>query len=434
MTMTDTLVPTASHILLPALTDTAGWQQVAAQTGLWVGIFGALILALCALSALKFARSALKWPPNEFAWLLGARITDGLLFPLVWLLLLFGLRIAMTQFGYGTLALRVAFPVALALLVVNLLINGVGLAFKSTPWFASVRTLIVWLVWLCVVAWFSGIASVVIAELDNVQWLIGKDTVSLKMLLSGLFGAIGVFIIALWLSAAIETRLLANSVGAELSVRKAISNIFRVVLLFVGLMLALSTVGIDLTALSVLGGGLGVGIGFGLQKLAANYISGFVILAERSLRIGDLVRVDGFEGHITDIKARYTVVRAAAGGESVVPNEMLLVNRIENLSLADKCIWQSTHITVGYDSDVEQVRTLLTDAAAQHPRVLKEPGPSASLVAFEADGLAFTLGFWISDPENGRMNVLSEVNIAILTALRSHQIEIPFPQRVIHQR
>ena len=418
MTMTDTLVPTASHILLPALTDTAGWQQVAAQTGLWVGIFGALILALCALSALKLARSALKWPPNEFAWLLGARITDGLLFPLVWLLLLFGLRIAMTQFGYGTLALRVAFPVALALLVVNLLIKGVGLAFKSTPWFASVRTLIVWLVWLCVVAWFSGIASVVIAELDNVQWLIGKDTVSLKMLLSGLFGAIGVFIIALWLSAAIETRLLANSVGAELSVRKAISNIFRVVLLFVGLMLALSTVGIDLTALSVLGGGLGVGIGFGLQKLAANYISGFVILAERSLRIGDLVRV----------------VRAAAGGESVVPNEMLLVNRIENLSLADKCIWQSTHVTVGYDSDVEQVRTLLTDAAAQHPRVLEEPGPSASLVAFEADGLAFTLGFWISDPENGRMNVLSEVNIAILTALRSHQIEIPFPQRVIHQR
>ncbi len=315
MTMTDTLVPTASHILLPALTDTAGWQQVAAQTGLWVGIFGALILALCALSALKFARSALKWPPNEFAWLLGARITDGLLFPVVWLLLLFGLRIAMTQFGYGTLALRVA--------------------------------------------WFSGIASVVIAELDNVQWQIGKDTVSLKMLLSGLFGAIGVFIIALWLSAAIETRLLANSVGAELSVRKAISNIFRVV--FVGLMLALSTVGIDLTALSVLGGGLGVGIGFGLQKLAANYISGFVILAERSLRIGDLVRVDGFEGHITDIKARYTVVRAAAGGESVVPNEMLLVNRIEKLSLADKCIWQSTHVTVGYDSDVEQVRTLLTN-------------------------------------------------------------------------
>ena len=113
---------------------------------------------------------------------------------------------------------------------------------------------------------------------------------------------------------------------------------------------------------------------------------------------------------------------------------MLLVNRIENLSLADKCIWQSTHVTVGYDSDVEQVRTLLTEAAAQHPRVLEEPGPSASLVAFEADGLAFTLGFWISDPENGRMNVLSEVNIAILTALRSHQIEIPFPQRVIHQR
>ena len=134
------------------------------------------------------------------------------------------------------------------------------------------------------------------------------------------------------MSSAIEARLLKSSSGSELSLRKAVSNAVTSLLLFIGLMLSLSAVGIDLTALSVLGGAVGVGIGFGLQKLAANYVSGFVILAERSMRIGDSVKVDGFEGRISDIKARYTVIRAPNGRESIVPNEMLINSRVENLS------------------------------------------------------------------------------------------------------
>jgi len=272
------------------------------------------------------------------------------------------------------------------------------------------------------------------AELDETKWAIGGHQFALGDLLGGAFTAAGLIAVALWLSAAVDTRLLMNAVGAELSVRKAISNIVRVLFVFLGLMMALSAVGIDLTALSVLGGALGVGIGFGLQKLAANYISGFVILAERSLRIGDLVRVDGFEGHITDIKARYTLIQAPGGEESVVPNEMLLINRVENLSLANKRLWQSTHVTVGYDSDVAQVISLLEGAASAQPRVLNDPGPSAALMAFDADGLNFRLGFWIDDPENGRANVLSDVNVAVLAALQANKIDIPFPQRVVHTR
>jgi small-conductance mechanosensitive channel len=203
--------------------------------------------------------------------------------------------------------------------------------------------------------------------------------------------------------------------------------------MFVGLLLALSAVGIDLTALSVLGGAVGVGIGLGLQKLAANYVSGFVILAERSMRIGDNVRVDNFEGRITDINARYTVIRAVTGRESIVPNEMLINNRVENLSLADSKVWQSTVVSVAYDSDVALVSRLLTDAALAQERVLRDPAPSAALSAFGADGLEFTLGYWIEDPENGQLNVRSAINVAILDAFQQNHIEIPFPQRVIHQ-
>ena len=118
-------------------------------------------------------------------------------------------------------------------------------------------------------------------------------------------------------------------------------------MVFFGLIIAMSAVGIDLTALSVLGGAVGVGIGLGLQKLAANYVSGFVILTERSMRIGDNVRVDNFEGRITNINARYTVVRSSAGRESIVPNEMMITQRVENLSLADPRVWLSTVVSVG---------------------------------------------------------------------------------------
>jgi small-conductance mechanosensitive channel len=203
-------------------------------------------------------------------------------------------------------------------------------------------------------------------------------------------------------------------------------------LMFVGVLMALSSAGIDLTALSVMGGAVGVGIGLGLQKLAANYVSGFVILAERSMRIGDNVRVDNFEGRITDIKARYTVIRSVTGRESIVPNEMLITNRVENLSLADTKVWQSVNVAVGYGSDVDQVMALLLEACTEHSRVLSEPAPLVALSAFGADGLEFTLGYWIHEEEGGLLNLKSMIHIGILKRLRAHGIDIPYPQRVVH--
>jgi len=282
------------------------------------------------------------------------------------------------------------------------------------------------------VLWVTGLLPLVLEELDQIHWKVGGATLSVRTMIEGALTAAAVLLIALWISAAIESRLLRSATGAELSLRKAVSNAVRALLIFVGLIMALSAVGIDLTALSVLGGAVGVGIGFGLQKLASNYVSGFVILAERSMRIGDNVRVDNFEGRITDINARYTVVRSSTGRESIVPNEMLIIQRVENLSLADPRVWLSTVVSVGYDSDVDLVTRLLGEAAFASSRVLRDPAPSVSLSAFGADGLEFTVGFWIADPENGSLGLRSEINRAILSALRAHKIEIPYPQRVMH--
>jgi small-conductance mechanosensitive channel len=240
-----------------------------------------------------------------------------------------------------------------------------------------------------------------------------------------------VVVLALWLSAVIERRLLKDAL-ADLSLRKVASNALRALLLFVGLLVALSTLGVDFTALSVLGGALGVGLGLGLQKLAANYVSGFVILLERSLRIGDNVKIDGFEGRVTDIKTRYTMIRSVNGREAIVPNEKMITERVENLSLSDTKVLVTSNITVGYDSDVARVQSILCECASSSCRVLKEPAPAAYLAEFAADGLQFSLCFWISDPENGQLNVKSEVYISILAQLRAAKIEIPYPQRVLH--
>jgi small-conductance mechanosensitive channel len=183
-----------------------------------------------------------------------------------------------------------------------------------------------------------------------------------------------------------------------------------------------------------LGGALGVGIGFGLQKLASNYVSGFVILAERSLRIGDMVRVDGFEGRITDIKTRYTVIRALNGRESIVPNELLITQRVENSSLADPKVSQTATVSVAYGTDLQALMPVLRDTVSAVPRVQTDPAPGVQLSAFGADGLELTIVYWIADPENGTGNVRSDVNLAILELLRQAGVDIPYPQRVVHQR
>jgi small-conductance mechanosensitive channel len=191
--------------------------------------------------------------------------------------------------------------------------------------------------------------------------------------------------------------------------------------------MALSAVGIDLTALSVLGGALGVGIGLGLQKLAANYVSGFVILAERALRIGDLVKVGDFEGVITDITTRYTVIRALSGREAIVPNETLITTTVQTLSLTDRNVLLSTLVGVDYDTDVAALCEPLITTMKAVPRVLVEPGPAVQLTTFAADALELTLYFWIADPENGQGNVRSAVNLAVLDRLRREGVGLRRP-------
>jgi len=363
--------------------------------------------------------------------LLGKRLIDGVLFPTFLLGLTFVARTLMTDAQPAPM-FGILLPVCISLAVIRLGVKVLQVAFNEAPFVRVLESTISWIAWLAVVLWVTGVLPLILDELDQIRWKVGGSMLSVRTMLEGALTAGLVLIVTLWISAALESRLLKSATGSDLSLRKVISNTVRALLMFVGLLLALSSVGIDLTALSVLGGAVGVGIGFGLQKLAANYVSGFVILAERSMRIGDNVKVDNFEGCITDIKARYTVIRSASGRESIVPNEMLITQRVENSSLTDAKVSQNIMVTVAYDSPVDQVMVLLQQACQTQQGVLAEPAPLVALSTFGTDGLEFTLSYWFEDPPKGPLNLKSDINRAILKALRENGIEIPFPQRVMH--
>jgi small-conductance mechanosensitive channel len=286
------------------------------------------------------------------------------------------------------------------------------------------------LVWGAVALYVTGLWPELVRSLEHTVIPMGRNQVSLLTVVQALTSVIATLMLALWASAMLEERLMRMDT-VHSSLRVVMARMGRAVFVLLAILVSLSLVGIDLTVLSVFGGALGVGLGLGLQKIVSSYVSGFVILLERSLSIGDMVAVDKYIGVITQINTRYTIVRSPDGIETVVPNEVLVLGTVQNYSLTDRSIRLSTRITVGYQTDIEKVLRLLEQAAAAAARVSRTPAPQALLMKFGADGFELELGFWVADPENGRANVLSEVNKCIWRLLQDHQIEVPYPQREI---
>jgi small-conductance mechanosensitive channel len=389
-------------------------------------IAGCLVVAWAAVRLLRGTQV------KPASILFGRRIVDGVLFPVLALILVFVARGLLPMLGVPLAVFKLAIPILTSLLVIRLTVRVLTAAFPTSRAMRAIERTVSWLAWIGVVLWVTGVLPVVMEELDGIAWKLGTSRISVRNVIEGSISAIVVLVLALWISAAIEAQLIKGAVATNLSLRKIAANLVRAFLLFLGLLVAMSTAGIDLTALSVLGGAVGVGLGFGLQKIAANYVSGFVILAERSLRIGDMVKVDNFEGRITDIRTRYTVIRSLGGRESIVPNEILITQRVENSSLADPRVVITTNVQVAYGTNVRALQPKLEDAMRRVDRVLEDPAPSAQLITFGADGMDLVLNFWIGDPENGQGAVKSEVNLAVLDVLAAEGVEIPFPQRVVH--
>jgi small-conductance mechanosensitive channel len=360
---------------------------------------------------------------------IGVESFARVLSPLLMLALLALARFVMVRYQHVNL-LRVALPLFASLALIRIAFYLLRRVFaRRGPVGAAILTferIFALLVWLAVALYITGLWPDLFKYLDNTLLPLGRHKVSLANILQAAVSVVVLLMLALWAGAALEERLMGVQ-GIHSSLRVVMARMSRAVLIVVAVLISLSLVGIDLTVLSVFGGALGVGLGLGMQKIASNYVSGFVILLERSLSIGDMISVDKYSGKVSHINTRYTILQGLDGVETVLPNEMLISGPVQNQSLSNRSVRVATQLTVAYGSDLDAVIALLEQLAGSVERVLDSPAPGVSLNKFCSDGFELELGFWISDPENGRSGVVSDVNKKIYALVRSGDIKLALP-------
>jgi small-conductance mechanosensitive channel len=388
-------------------------------------------LALCLLAAWWLGR-LLQWRAPETSTETlkrGAAAFRRVVFPLVAMLLLVAGRAALAHW-HNTNLLSVAVPLFGALAGIRFAVYLLRLGFSHAAWLDAFERSIATLIWLALALHLSGLLPEIVRWLSDVQLSVGRHGLSLWLLLNAMFWVAMTILLALWAGAALEARLL-RAEGLHSSLRVVFGRLGKAVLLVVAVLVTLPLLGVDLTVLSVFGGALGVGLGLGLQKIASNYLSGFIILLDRSIRLGDMITADGHYGEVTRITTRYAVVRSLTGVEAIIPNDTLVTSTVLNHSYSDRRVRLALRVQVGYRTDMAEALGIMTSIARSNSRVLQDPEPTAQVLQLGEYGVDLELGFWIDDPERGSQNVRSEMSLALLAAFRAHGIEIPYPQREV---
>ncbi|HEU4486360.1 MAG TPA: mechanosensitive ion channel domain-containing protein [Povalibacter sp.] len=321
----------------------------------------------------------------------------------------------------------------LLLIRIGVYLVRLSLGNRTKGW-GNAITLLIWSVLaLHVLGWFDPLVQAI----DSVGIQTGKTRVTLWSVVKLLF-TVGAFIlIAVWLARWFEQRLMAMH-GLALGMRIGIAKFSQAFLIGLSILLGLNAAGLDLTTLNVLTGAIGVGLGFGLQAIVANFISGFVLLMDRSIKPGDVIsftgttgtNTEGF-GWVQELRGRYVVVRDRDGVETLVPNQNLITNPVINWSYTDPRVRLKLPVRVSYKDDPEQALAALLKAAEGHARILRDPKPVARMMGFNDYGFDLELRFWIADPQEGVNNVRSDVNRAIWRLFREQGITIPIAQREV---
>jgi small-conductance mechanosensitive channel len=363
---------------------------------------------------------------NFFQFLL--RASNRIAFPMSMLLYLLMTRFVIEQFGVNVAVLDVFTPLLLSMAAITLTIYVLRTGYSPSPALRAWEGFISLSIWGLVALHLIGWLPDVIHALDDLAINFGESRLSLLSILE-LLAAIAFFVVmANWLTRLIESQA-RRSPHVNPSMRVMLTKISKFSLYGLAGLLALKSVGIDLTAFAVFSGAIGVGIGFGLQKIFSNFISGFILLFDRSIRPGDVISIGNRFGWVQSLHARYVVVKDRDGVETLIPNENLITSEVINWSYSDRAIRQRVPIQISYENDPEIAMQLLIEATIDKPRVLKTPEPAARLIGFGDNGIDLELRIWINDPESGVANVVSDVNLSIWKSFKENNISIPFPQR-----
>lgn len=362
-------------------------------------------------------------------WKVGIGGINRVLFPLSSLIFVY-IGQAILHHWHNIGLLKLAATLLIAMAMIRLVVYALRYIFSPGGWVRTMESAIAGIVWLILALHLTGLLPDIIVMLESVKFGVGKSQMSLLLMLQALLIILVTLVSALWISRLIENRLMeANQLNMNL--RVVLSKVVRIMISLVAVLMALSAVGLDITLLSVFGGALGVGLGFGLQKIASNYVSGFIILMDDSIHIGDFVTIDNHYGKVNELRSRYMVLRKGDNTKVIIPNETLVTNMMMNHSMSDRNIRVQMNIQVSYQADLELAMSLVLEAAKTQERVLRDPAPCTLLSRFADSGIDLLLNVWINDPENGTAALQSEIYLDIWRAFKEHDISIPYPQREI---
>ena len=333
---------------------------------------------------------------------------------------------------YNLLAAVLNLPDALTLiagylLVAWLIIRTITWLLPTTIW---VR-LVSYLIWIVAVLNILGLYELFVDFLEGLEINLGNFQLSLMMIIRGVVMLAILFWIASWSEKYFRRRLQRSS-NLTPSVRVLVQKTIRVLLYAAAFMLALSSIGIDLSAFAFLGGAVGVGIGFGLQTIVSNFISGIIIILDKSIKPGDVIEIGEVFGTVRTLNTRFVSVVTLAGKEYLIPNESFITNEVINWSYSDDLVRLDTTVGVGYDSDLKKVQELILQAMNDHERIIRDPDPVCLLKEFGDNTVDFELRFWIKDPAKGIANIRSEVLMDVWDLLAENDVNIAFPQRDLH--
>jgi len=332
---------------------------------------------------------------------------------------------------HSTHLLNIAIPLLFALALIRIAIYILRRVFHDQRWLHPWERTIGWTVWAVLALHIIGVLPEILGMLDSIAFYAGQQRLSVLLILQGILAFTFSMLLALWLASSLESRIMGIE-AMDMSQRVMLSKVARTTLVLLGVLVALPLIGVDITVLSVFGGALGVGLGLGLQKIASNYVSGFIILLDRSLRLGDVVTVDNHTGKVIDLTNRYVVLHGLDGVESIVPNDTFITSTVVKQTHTDSKVRLALTIQISYGSPLETAMRIMQEAARKQPRVLAAPEPMVFLKEFADNGINLELGLWISDPEEGQIGLRSAINMEIWREFQNNNIEIPSPQREVH--
>jgi small-conductance mechanosensitive channel len=402
------------------------WQEVQADLST-PAVLWQLAIVIAAVAIAQGINGILRKYVMEHAplhWKIAIGSINRVLFPLTSLILILIGQLILEHWQHISL-LKLANKLFLAMAAIRLIVYFMRYLFTGA-WLKTVENVAAWTIWGLLALHLTGLLPQIMEGLADVQFKIGTNPVNLLLVIQGLFTIVITIFIALWISRLFENKLMRTE-HMNVNMRVVFTKLIRIVLLFVAILIALSAVGLDITLLSVFGGALGVGLGFGLQKIASNYVSGFIILLDKSMQIGDVIAVDKHYGVVQDLRSRYMILRKLDGTNVIIPNESLITTAVVNHSLTEHKGRVQINFTIHFDAPIELAMQLMRDIALKQARILETPAPDTLIRGFGEQGVELVLTMWISDPEMGAGSLQSAIYLEIWKAFKLNNIHFVKP-------